>query len=282
MGGPFPGIAGLDTYALVDGGCRVEVIPSRGALVTRMTVEGDEVLYLDEATVADPAKNVRGGIPVLFPIAGALPGGTYPAAGEEYSLPQHGFARKLPWTVKQAEDSLLVVGLSSTVETRRQFPWKFDAQLTFSLVGTRLTLAFDVENQDRKPLPLHLGFHPYFRVAEAMKPQAGVETKATHAWDNRLKREVAFTGLDLTADELDLHLRDHSGPGTKLERGPGSRPVHLSWSPEFRLLVVWTLKGKDFVCVEPWTAAAGALATGQGLLHVQPGARASLAFDIEA
>jgi galactose mutarotase-like enzyme len=282
MGGPFPGIAGLDTYALVDGGCRVEVIPSRGALVTRMTVDGDEVLYLDEATVADPAKNVRGGIPVLFPIAGPLPGDTYVAAGEELTLPQHGFARRLPWKVRQAEDSLLVVGLSSTVETRRQFPWKFDAQLTFSLVGTRLMLAFDVENQDRKPLPLHLGYHPYFRVPEALKARATVESNATHAWDNRLKREVAFNGLDLTQDEVDLHLRDHQGPGTTLERGPGSRPVRLSWSPEFRLLVVWTLKGKDFVCVEPWTAAAGALATGQGLLHVQPGERTSLVFDIEA
>ncbi|NMO18319.1 aldose epimerase [Pyxidicoccus fallax] len=282
MSGPFPGIAGLDTYALVDGGCRVEVIPSRGALVTRMTVDGDEVFYLDEATVADPAKNVRGGIPVLFPNAGPLPGDTYPADGESYSLPQHGFARKLPWKVRQAEDSLLVVGLSSTVETRRQFPWRFDAQLTFSLVGTRLTLAFDVENQDPKPMPLHLGYHPYFRVPEAMKARAGVETNATHAWDNRVKQEVPYSGLDLTADEVDLHLRDHSKPGTTLERGPGSRPVRLSWSPEFRLLVVWTLKGKDFVCVEPWTAAAGALATGQGLLHVKPGDRASLVFDIEA
>ncbi|MBZ4422149.1 aldose epimerase [Myxococcus sp. RHSTA-1-4] len=282
MSGPFAGIAGLDTYALVDGGCRVEVIPSRGALVTRMTVDGDEVLYLDEATVADPAKNVRGGIPVLFPNAGPLPGDTYPADRELYTLPQHGFARRMPWKVRQSEDSLLVVGLSSNVETRRHFPWKFDAQLTFSLVGTRLTLGFDVQNQDHRPMPLHLGFHPYFRVPEEMKLQTRVETDATHAWDNRLKREVPFTGFDFTEDEVDLHLRNHSGPGTRLERGPGSRPVRLSWSPEFRLLVVWTFKGKDFICVEPWTAAAGALATGQGLLHVPPGERTSLAFDIEA
>lgn len=281
MGRPFPGIAGLETYALVDGGCRVEVIPSRGALVTRMTVDGDEVLYLDEATVADPAKNVRGGIPVLFPIAGALPGDSYPANHETYTLPQHGFARRMKWEVRQAEDSLLVLGLASTLETRRQFPWNFDARLTFSLVGSRLTLAFDVENRDRKPLPLHLGFHPYFAVADGAKAGARVETDAMHAWDNRQKREVPFHGLDLTGDEVDLHLRDHSGPGTKLERGPGRRPVSLSWSPEYRLLVVWTLKGKDFVCVEPWTAAAGALATGEGLLHVAPGERMSLAFNIE-
>jgi galactose mutarotase-like enzyme len=34
--------------------------------------------------------------------------------------------------------------------------------------------------------------------------------------------------------------------------------------------------------VEPWTAAAGALATGEGLLHVAPGQRTSLAFELEA
>jgi galactose mutarotase-like enzyme len=282
MGSSFPGIAGLETYALEDGKCRVEVIPSRGALVSRMVVDGDEVLFLDAATVADPAKNVRGGIPVLFPIAGPLPGDTYPADRKSYPMPQHGFARRLPWRVRQAEDSLLVVGLSSSEETLHHFPWEFDAQLTFSLVGHRLTLDFDVENRDRRPLPLHLGFHPYFRVPQAAKAAARVETDATHAWDNRLKREVPFTGLDLTQQEVDLHLRDHSAPRTRLDRGPGLRPVTLSWSPEFRLLVVWTLQGKDFVCVEPWTAAAGALATGEGLLHLEPGERSSLAFDIEA
>ncbi|AKQ64093.1 aldose 1-epimerase family protein [Myxococcus hansupus] len=281
MNGPFPGIAGLDTYALVNGGCRVEVIPSRGAIVTRMCVDGDELLYVDEATVADPAKNVRGGIPVLFPIAGPLPGDTYSVEGRTYSLPQHGFARKLPWQVRQADASRLVVALSSSEETLRHFPWRFAARLSFSLVGTRLTLEFEVENQDTRPLPLHLGFHPYFRVPAAAKSQARVDTNATRAWDNWRGREVAFTGLDLTEEEVDLHLKDHSKPGTTLERGPGLKPIRLSWSPEYHVLVVWTQRGKDFVCVEPWTAAKGALATGEGLPSVQPGARASLVFHIE-
>jgi galactose mutarotase-like enzyme len=279
---PFQGIGGLETYALVDGKSRVEIIPSRGALVTRMSVDGDEVLFLDESTVADLSKNVRGGIPVLFPTAGRLPGDTYPVERQAYSLPQHGFARRLPWTVRQAEESLLVLGLSSSEETLRQFPWRFDAQLTFLLDGTQLAIDFDVENQDSRPLPLHLGFHPYFSVAQAAKAEARIETDATRAWDNRQGQEVPFTGLDLTGAEVDLHLRDHSRRGTVLHRGPGRRPLHLSWTPEFRMLVVWTLQGRDFVCVEPWTAGAGALATGEGLLTVPPGDALSLVFEIEA
>ncbi|AEI65264.1 aldose 1-epimerase [Corallococcus macrosporus] len=282
MNGPSPGIAGLDTYALVDGGCRVEVIPSRGAIVTRMCVDGDELLYLDEATVADPAKNVRGGIPVLFPIAGPLPGDTYSVGGQSYSLPQHGFARKLPWTVRQSDASRLVVALSSNEETLRHFPWRFHVTLTFSLTGGRLTLDSEVENQDTRPLPLHLGFHPYFRVPDAAKARARVDTDATCAWDNWRGQDVAFTGLTLTEEEVDLHLKDHSKPGTTLERGPGLRPIRLSWSPEYRVLVVWTLRGKDFVCVEPWTAAKGALATGEGLPSISPGQQTSLHFVIQS
>ncbi|MCE9673408.1 aldose epimerase [Myxococcus stipitatus] len=281
MSRAFPGIAGLETYSLKGDDCCVEVIPSRGALVTSIAVEDEEVLYLDESTVADPTKNVRGGIPVLFPNAGPLPGDTYAAQRESYSLPQHGFARRMAWAVRQAEDSLLVLGLKSRPETLRVYPFEFDAQLTFSLAGRRLTIDFDLQNPGFHPVPVHLGFHPYFRVPDAAKAVATVETDATHAWDNVAKHEVPITRLDLTGDEVDLHLRDHSRPGTRLERGPGLRPIQLSWSPEFRTMVVWTLRGKDFVCVEPWTAAAGALATGEGLLHVPPDERLSLAFDIE-
>ncbi len=276
----FKGPGGLETYALTHGGSRVEVIPSRGALVTRMSVEGDEVLFLDESTVVDPAKNVRGGIPVLFPIAGPLPGDSYRVEGTSFSLPQHGFARRLPWEVRREEDSVLALGLSSSEETLRQYPWRFAAQLTFSLVGARLELLFEVENRDSRPMPVQLGYHPYFRVPQARKAEARVDTDATRAWDNRLKREGAFSGFELTGAEVDLHLRDHSAPGTTLHRGEGLRPVTLSWSPEFRTLVVWTLQGRDFVCVEPWTAPAGALATGEGLLHVAPGERRALGFSI--
>ena len=180
----FQGLGGLETYALVAGDSRVEIVPSRGALVTRMSVGGDELLFLDESTVVDPSKNVRGGIPVLFPTAGKLPGDTYPVGRQSYSLPQHGFARRLPWTVRQAEEDLLVVGLASSEETLRQFPWRFDAQLTFSLEGSQLTIDFDVENQDTRPMPLHLGFHPYFRVPQAAKAAATVETTAARAQTN--------------------------------------------------------------------------------------------------
>jgi hypothetical protein len=36
--------------------------------------------------------------------------------------------------------------------------------------------------------------------------------------------------------------------------------VRLDFDDDQTLLVVWTLPGRDFVCVEPWRAGPGALA----------------------
>ena len=54
--------------------------------------------------------------------------------------------------------------------------------------------------------------------------------------------------------------------------------MRLAWSGDFRTMVVWTLGGRDFVCVEPWTAPAGALRTGEGLIWLAPGERRELAL----
>jgi galactose mutarotase-like enzyme len=265
---------------LTDGDSRAELVPERGALVTRFVVEGEPILFLDESTLADPTKNVRGGIPVLFPAPGVLPGGKYTVEGREVSMRRHGFARDLPWEVRSQEASRVVLALGHSEQTLREFPWRFEARLTVSLVGTALHLNFAAENRDSRPMPLHLGYHPYFYVPQAHKAAARVETDASRAWDNRQGATVAFSGLDLTGPEVDMHLLDHSPQGTTLERGPGLRPVELAWSPSFTTLVVWTLAGRDFVCVEPWTAPGGALQTHQGLLTVAPGSTFSSEFEI--
>jgi galactose mutarotase-like enzyme len=265
---------------LTDEGSRAELVPERGALVSRFIVEGEPILFLDESTLADPTKNVRGGIPVLFPSPGVLPGNTYTADGREVPMRRHGFARDLPWEVRSQETSRVVLALGHSKQTLREFPWRFEALLSVTLLGSALHLSFSAENRDSRPMPLHLGYHPYFHVPQAHKASASVETDASRAWDNRKGAHVPLTGLELTGPEVDMHLLDHSMHGTTLERGPGLRPVELAWSPSFTTLVVWTLEGRDFVCVEPWTAPGGALQSHQGLLTVAPGETFASEFEI--
>jgi galactose mutarotase-like enzyme len=238
-----------------------ELAPERGGMVTRLRVGAREVLYLDEATLADRAKNVRGGIPVLFPSPGKLGPG-------RYAMKQHGFARDLAWQIVDAGEAHARLALDSSTHTRALFPFDFHVELTYRVSASSLRIEQRVENRGREPLPFAFGFHPYFFVPDGDKARATISTRATRAFDNVTKREIAFAGFDLTAPEVDLHLVDHGSGRAVLER-PGAR-VTVEASPEYGRWVVWTLAGKDFVCVEPWTAPADALHSGEQLLHVAP------------
>jgi galactose mutarotase-like enzyme len=260
---------------------RVLISPERGAIVTSFSVAGRELLYLDEATLHDSEKNVRGGIPILFPAPGKLDNDRWRWAGRHGAMKQHGFARTSSWSVLESSESQsaeITLRLGSNEQTRAQYAWDFQIDIRFSLEGRKLRILTKVRNIGSSPLPYAIGFHPYFHVAD--KARARIATRATHAYDNLTKKTAPFAGFDLTAPEVDLHLLDHGSSQSTLELGDGTK-LELRASPEYWLWVVWTLAGKDFVCVEPWTARANALNTGDRLLEVDAGKSYASWFEIE-
>lgn len=266
----------LETVVLEDAAthARVVVAPARGGMVTRFDVDGAPVLFLDVATLVDETKNVRGGNPVLFPSPGPLTGDRFTRGGRSGSMKQHGFARQRAWTATgPASSTEVTLELVSDDATRAQFPWDFRARIRYALAGTALTVETRIENtaSSGDPMPFSLGFHPYFYLPDGDKARASIATDSTRAWDNVAKRVVDVTpsSLDLTAKEVDLHLFDHHGGSATLDRGADR--VVVSGDPELGRWVIWTVAGKDFVCLEPWTSGADALNTREGLLVLAPG-----------
>lgn len=257
-------------HFLRDGAAEVEIVPERGGMVTAFRVGATPVLYLDRATLDDPTRKVRGGIPVLFPTAGRLAGDRY----QGHELRQHGFARNLPWDVVAATPAELGLALASSAETERQFPFAFRLELDYALRGATLRIDARCRNLDARPLPLHFGLHPYLFVPDADKARTTIETAA-----DRAGVPGPFAGLDLTASELDRGF--DAGAGPKTLRRPGAA-VTLEASPELSRWVVWTLGGRDFVCLEPWTGPANALNTGEGLIWIAPGDTRSLWVELRA
>jgi galactose mutarotase-like enzyme len=277
--------AHFQTYVLRDAehDAEVHVVPARGGMVTRFRLGSDEVLYLDPATLADPSKKVRGGIPILFPTAGRLTDDRYRARGREWSLNQHGFARELAWQVEQSpgpNPPRIVLGLTSDNATLAMFPWRFRLTVAYALSGATLSIDFACENDDSEALPLHVGFHPYFHVPDALKAKTTIDSDATTARDNTTGEIIPFSGFDLTRPTLDLQLLDHTEHGTQLCFG--QRRVRLDSDVEFSTLVVWTVGGKDYVCVEPWSAPSDALNTEKGVIHVPAKTTHSLRWSITA
>jgi galactose mutarotase-like enzyme len=240
----------LPRWRLIDGDAVVEIAPSRGALVTSFVVDGTPLLFMDDATLLDPSKNVRGGVPILFPFAGKPPAGS--------TLPQHGFARTRAWepvsAIADEATARFECKLESTPETLAAWPHHFEARFAISLFDERLMLEWGFTNKGSAPMPLHFGIHPYFVVGPK----------------DRVK--VTGTSVDFTAPEVDVHLTPFHSGGTQLERGDG-KVVQLSWTEHFSTLVLWTLPGRDFVCVEPWTAPGQAPARHE----VAPGSTERLA-----
>ncbi len=272
----------LPTIELADGDVSSATLaPGRGGMALRWRVGARELLYLDEATYRDVAQNVRGGIPVLFPSPGRLEGDRWARGGASGELRQHGFARQLPWDVASTNDvgeARVALQLRDSAPTRARYPFAFEVTYVYTLAGRRLRIEQRYANKGDVPMPFGAGFHPYFAVRQADKAGARVASAASRAFDNVKKQIVPFAAdaLDLGGEaEIDLHLLDHGAPSAALAWPDGAR-VRLEASPEFAHWVVWSLPGRDFVCLEPWTSPPDALNTGERLLTLEPGAERAL------
>jgi len=256
------------------------IAPHRGAIACRFDVGKTRVLFMDQETLRDPTKNVRGGVPVLFPTPGKLVDDKWSYAGKSGSMKQHGFARNQAWRVTERGAATAVLTLESSDETRAQFPWDFTFDMLFTVKGTTLRLDQKITNKSATPMPFGVGFHPYFEVPDAAKARTRVTTNAKRAFDNVTKKTIDLAGIDLTQKEVDLHLLDHGSTESSLIHPGGT--VTLRGSEEYTHWVVWTLAGRDFVCLEPWTCPGNAINTGDRLLTLAPNATRSLWLEITA
>jgi galactose mutarotase-like enzyme len=251
----------------------LRLVPERGGLVTGWTSGGREWLYLDADRFADPALSVRGGIPVLFPICGNLPGDRLPLPQGETILRQHGFARDRPWTLELLADGEgVALTLEDDAETRAAYPFSFLLRLELRLAPGTLTLAAHVSHTgppEAPPMPFSLGFHPYFRVTDP----AAVELRGfpDRCFDHLSQSEVATAsqwarlgaGVDLLARPL--------APVVTLRDPIAGTTLDLELTSPLDRVVVWTDPPRPMVCLEPWSGPRGALVSGEGRLTLDPG-----------
>jgi galactose mutarotase-like enzyme len=263
------------TYILTDeaANSQIEVVPERGGIITRWRIQGQEIFYLDTERFTHPDLSVRGGNPILFPICGNLPDNTYTHNGQQFTLKQHGFARDLPWQateqITQGKAGLTVV-LKSSEKTKAVYPFDFQLAFTYELQGNTLLVHQEYQNLSSEPMPFSAGFHPYFLCSD--KTQLEFEIPSGQYQDNKTKEIHPFGGeFNFNLDEIDFafgHLRSQSASVTDHSR---KLKLSLDYDQLTTWLVFWTVKGKDFYCLEPWTATRNALNTGENLIILEPG-----------
>ncbi|MBD0266291.1 MAG: aldose epimerase [Tolypothrix sp. Co-bin9] len=274
------------TYVLTDAqtNSQLEVVPERGGIITKWRVNGEEIFYLDAERFTNPELSVRGGNPILFPICGNLPDNTYTYQGKQYTLKQHGFARDLPWDVTnqvtQDKASLTVV-LNSNEQTRAVYPFDFEVAFTYQMQGNTLEVQQNYTNKSSEPMPFSFGFHPYFAISD--KTQLEFEIPSKEYQDQKTKEMHSFNGnFDFNRDEIDVAFKQLTSQSASVTDHSRKLKLTLDYDDAFPILVFWTLKGKDFYCLEPWSAPRNSINTGEHLTVLEPGASYSASFKLTA
>jgi len=244
-----------------------------------------------------------GSAPILFPNVGGLKDNKYTYRGAEYNLPQHGFARRSPFSVAAVSERSTSLELAANAETRKQYPFEFRLRVTYVLEAAGLAVQYDVANAGADTMYFSIGSHPALRV-----PFAGgqlenyylhfseEENLARHFFDNGLILEKTAPAFD-TRRQIFLRL-DLFDRGVLIFKHPASRVVSIRNSRNPRAVAVvtggapylgiWAKPGRcPFLCIEPWYGlpdspdATGDLTQKEGILRLEAGGAFTSTYRIE-
>ena len=105
----------------------------------------------------------------LVPYSNRIGGGVLPWNGAQFQLrcnavreghALHGVGWQRPWTVVAASGSSAVLELQHRADA--DWPFDFWAQQTFAVDDAGLRMQLQMRNDDVRPAPAGLGWHPYF------------------------------------------------------------------------------------------------------------------------
>lgn len=289
---------GIDVVQLTDtaGEAELSIAPSVGNMAYEWKVKGRNFLYFPFTSVADFARQPRlCGVPFLGPWANRLDGDAYWANGKKYLLndglgnlrrdgnkkPIHGLLNfSKDWKLVEAKADGDSAWASSRLEFWRfpsllaQFPFPHTLTMTHRLHGGAVDVETAIENHGADPMPLAIGFHPYFHLHDTGRDQWHVHMAARdHLTLNPQliptgeRKPVAFPDpYSLSAGQLDdvfgNLVRDPDGQARFWVEG-GRERLTVSYGPQYTVAVVYAPRGQDFICFEPMTA----LTNGFNLAH---------------
>jgi aldose 1-epimerase len=279
----------------------VSIVPSVGNIAFEMKVNGANVLYWPFDSVdAFKARPSMSGIPFLGPWANRLDEQAFYANGKKYAfdmelgnirgaIPIHGFVTTTKeWRVVETKADSASAWVTSRLEFFRQpmwmkqWPFAHAIDITHRLQNGVLEVQTTITNMSVEPMPVAIGFHPYYRLADsprdAWKLAVGarthwrlatnkVPTGETEPIEQLFPNPRAATLGDYELDDVfgDLE-RDRDGRATMSVVGQKQR-LDVVLGANYRSVVIWSPKGRDFVCIEPMAGITDAINLAQKGLY---------------
>lgn len=298
-------------------GSSAEVLVSQGFNCFRFTAlpggKPVDVLYAPDDFALGQSRPSSGGIPLLFPFPGRIPGTTFNWEGKQYQLEPadafgnaiHGFVHARPWRVIEHSESRVVGQFHcwrDDPSLKARWPADFRITATYSLSGNSLSAEYLLENPSDIPLPCGFGTHPYFRVplGDPVTDDCVVQLPVSTRWEladmlptgrrlelpdasdlqagkkfAALKFDDVFSGLRFDGEWCAASIHDPASGVTMTQR----------FDRAFRECVVYTAPHRQAICIEPLTCVPScfdlaARGIDAGMRIVPPGGSFSCRVEI--
>ena len=286
-------VDGIEVVQLADSARQTEVsiASAIGNMAYEWKVRGKNFLWFPYSSPAELRQQPRlCGVPFLAPWANRLDGDGFWANGKRYLLnagmgnlrrdgnqkPIHGLLNFSPsWNLLEAGADQHSAWSASRIEFWKhpemmaQFPFAHTITITYRVRDGVVEVETALENHAAAPMPVAVGFHPYFRLHDTPRDQWKVHLAARDrlVLDQTLiptgERKPVESGgeYSLRAGQLDdvfaNLIRGEDGHANFFVEG-GPERVTVSYGPKYTVAVVYAPRDKEFICFEPMSAVTNA------------------------
>jgi len=286
-------VDGVETACLSDVGRQLEVsiAPSLGNMAYEFKAGGGNILWFPYQSPSAFASHPKlCGVPFLAPWANRIDDDAYWVNGRRYLLnpgldnlrrdphqhPIHGLLNFSPeWTLVAVNATADSAVATSRLEFWRhprmmaQFPFAHTITMTYRLANGELEVETALENHSVEPMPVVIGYHPYFQLHDSPRDRWKVHLAAREHLV--LSDQLIPTGEHRPVEFADPHPLS-AGPFddvfSGLERGPDGRAefwvegekqrITVSFGPKYPIAVVYAPPARDIICFEPMAAVTNA------------------------
>src|SRR6266853_2823650 len=253
---------------------RVSIVPSVGNVAFEMRVKGKNMLRFPYADIAEfrsrPALN---GIPFLGPWANRLDEQAFYANGKRYAfdmdlgnvrgaIPIHGFlSTNNQWQVVEVKADGKSAWVTSRLEFfkqplwMKQFPFAHTIEMTHRLQDGVLQVVTKITNMSAEPMPVAVGFHPYYKLTDSLREEWTISVGARKHWklastkiptgetepvENFFPRPQAAALKDYNLDDVFSDLvYDAQGRAHMVLKGKHQQ-LEIMLGPNWRSIVIWS------------------------------------------
>jgi len=281
---------------------QVSIATSVGNITYEFSSRGRNLLWFPYSGPGELRGDPRlCGIPFLAPWANRLDGDIYWVNGINYRLnpeigylrrdanlkPIHGLLLFSPlWKVISLEAGLDAAFTASRLEFWKypqlmaQFPFAHEITIGYRLAGGSLEISTLLTNLSAEPMPVAIGFHPYFRLHDAPRDEWKVHIAARdHVELDQFLIPTGARQLARFADPHPLRGNQLDDVFTGLIRGldgmarfwvEGTRErLSVAYGPNYRVAVIYAPPGRDYICFEPMAAVTNAFNLAHNGLYTE-------------